>query len=89
MNNLISGILPEAGQTLQKLLLPTWEGVTLKKCSISRIGRIGRIGRIKHHASDLVCLSQIIVLMVQLLKDNDIEPLTTPLRAAEYSGDRI
>jgi hypothetical protein len=83
MNNLISGILPEAGQTLQKLLLPTWEGVTLKKCSISRIGRI------KHHASDLVCLSQIIVLMVQLLEDNDIEPLTTPLRAAEYSGDRI
>jgi hypothetical protein len=80
MNNLISGILPEAGQTLQKLLLPTWEGVTLKKCSISRI---------KHHASDLVCLSQIIVLMVQLLEDNDIEPLTTPLRAAEYSGDRI
>jgi hypothetical protein len=83
MNNLISGILPEAGQTLQKLLLPTWEGVTLKKCSISRISRI------KHHASDLVCLSQIIVLMVQLLEDNDIEPLTTPLRAAEYSGDRI
>jgi hypothetical protein len=86
MNNLISGILPEAGQTLQKLLLPTWEGVTLKKCSISRISRISRI---KHHASDLVCLSQIIVLMVQLLEDNDIEPLTTPLRAAEYSGDRI